>query len=77
MKVSFLDFVAPYAELKPELDEAYFRFMQWAMVSSGAGSRGLSAGFRGLLRCKALHRRREWARSPPSYSAGNGHRRGR
>jgi dTDP-4-amino-4,6-dideoxygalactose transaminase len=27
MKVPFLDFVGPYAELKAELDEAYFRFM--------------------------------------------------
>lgn len=35
MKVSFLDFVAPYAELKPELDEAYFRFMQSAWYVLG------------------------------------------
>jgi dTDP-4-amino-4,6-dideoxygalactose transaminase len=27
MKVPFLDFVGPYAELKEELDQAYFRFM--------------------------------------------------
>ena len=28
MKVPFLDFTAPYEELKTGLDEAYFRFMQ-------------------------------------------------
>jgi dTDP-4-amino-4,6-dideoxygalactose transaminase len=28
VKVPFLDFVGPYAELKAELDEAYFRFMR-------------------------------------------------
>jgi dTDP-4-amino-4,6-dideoxygalactose transaminase len=35
MKVPFLDFVGPYAELKSELDEAYFRFMQSAWYILG------------------------------------------
>lgn len=35
MKVPFLDFVGPYAELKAELDEAYFRFMQSAWYILG------------------------------------------
>src|SRR5205807_8471212 len=35
MKVPFLDFVAPYEELKPELDEAYFRFMRSAWYILG------------------------------------------
>ena len=35
MKVPFLDFTAPYAELKSELDEAYFRFMRSAWYVLG------------------------------------------
>ena len=35
MKVPFLDFVAPYDELKAELDEAYFRFMRSAWYILG------------------------------------------
>jgi dTDP-4-amino-4,6-dideoxygalactose transaminase len=35
MKVSFLDFTAPYKELKAELDEAYYRFMQSAWYVLG------------------------------------------
>ncbi len=35
MKVPFLDFKAPYAELKSELDEAYFRFMRSAWYVLG------------------------------------------
>jgi dTDP-4-amino-4,6-dideoxygalactose transaminase len=35
MKVPFLDFVAPYEELKAELDEAYFRFMRSAWYVLG------------------------------------------
>src|SRR5437867_8556438 len=35
MKVPFLDFVGPYEELKPELDEAYFRFMRSAWYILG------------------------------------------
>ncbi len=35
MKVPFLDFTAPYEELKPELDEAYFRFMRSAWYVLG------------------------------------------
>jgi dTDP-4-amino-4,6-dideoxygalactose transaminase len=35
MKVQFLDFVGPYEELKPELDEAYFRFMRSAWYILG------------------------------------------
>ena len=35
MKVSFLDFVGPYEELKAELDEAYFRFMRSAWYILG------------------------------------------
>jgi dTDP-4-amino-4,6-dideoxygalactose transaminase len=35
MTVPFLDFVGPYDELKPELDEAYFRFMKSAWYILG------------------------------------------
>ena len=35
MKVPFLDFVGPYAELKVELDAAYFRFMRSAWYVLG------------------------------------------
>jgi dTDP-4-amino-4,6-dideoxygalactose transaminase len=35
MKVPFLDFIAPYEELKAELDEAYFRFMRSAWYVLG------------------------------------------
>lgn len=35
MKVPFLDFVAPYEELKAELDEAYHRFMKSAWYILG------------------------------------------
>lgn len=35
IKVPFLDFVGPYEELKPELDEAYFRFMRSAWYILG------------------------------------------
>jgi dTDP-4-amino-4,6-dideoxygalactose transaminase len=35
VKVPFLDFAAPYAELKTELDQAYFRFMQSAWYVLG------------------------------------------
>jgi len=35
VKVPFLDFTAPYEELKPELDEAYFRFMRSAWYILG------------------------------------------
>ena len=35
MKVPFLDFVAPYQELKNDLDEAYFRFIQSAWYVLG------------------------------------------
>ncbi|HEY3932940.1 MAG TPA: DegT/DnrJ/EryC1/StrS family aminotransferase [Verrucomicrobiae bacterium] len=35
MKVPFLDFIAPYEELKAELDEAYFRFMRSAWYILG------------------------------------------
>ncbi|HLX94889.1 MAG TPA: DegT/DnrJ/EryC1/StrS family aminotransferase [Verrucomicrobiae bacterium] len=35
MKVPFLDFVAPYEELKAGLDEAYFRFMRSAWYVLG------------------------------------------
>jgi dTDP-4-amino-4,6-dideoxygalactose transaminase len=35
VKVPFLDFVGPYEELKPELDEAYFRFMRSAWYILG------------------------------------------
>lgn len=35
MKVPFLDFAAPYEELKAELDEAYFRFMRSAWYVLG------------------------------------------
>ena len=35
MKVPFLDFVAPYAELKAELDDAYSRFMHSAWYILG------------------------------------------
>jgi len=35
MKVPFLDFVAPYEELRVELDEAYFRFMRSAWYILG------------------------------------------
>jgi dTDP-4-amino-4,6-dideoxygalactose transaminase len=35
MKVPFNDFVSPYQELKAELDEAYFRFMQSAWYVLG------------------------------------------
>jgi len=35
VKVPFLDFVAPYEELKPALDEAYFRFMRSAWYVLG------------------------------------------
>jgi dTDP-4-amino-4,6-dideoxygalactose transaminase len=35
VKVPFLDFVGPYAELKPELDQAYFRFMESAWYILG------------------------------------------
>jgi dTDP-4-amino-4,6-dideoxygalactose transaminase len=35
MKVPFLDFVGPYAELKKDLDEAYSRFMQSAWYILG------------------------------------------
>jgi dTDP-4-amino-4,6-dideoxygalactose transaminase len=35
VKVPFLDFVAPYEELKAELDEAYFRFMRSAWYVLG------------------------------------------
>jgi dTDP-4-amino-4,6-dideoxygalactose transaminase len=35
VKVPFLDFVAPYDELKAELDEAYFRFMRSAWYILG------------------------------------------
>jgi dTDP-4-amino-4,6-dideoxygalactose transaminase len=35
VKVPFLDFTAPYAELKSELDEAYFRFMRSAWYVLG------------------------------------------
>lgn len=35
MKVPFLDFVAPYEELKPELDAAYERFMRSAWYILG------------------------------------------
>ncbi len=35
MKVPFLDFVQPYEELKPELDEAYQRFMRSAWYILG------------------------------------------
>lgn len=35
MKVSFLDFVGPYEELKPELDAAYERFMRSAWYILG------------------------------------------
>jgi dTDP-4-amino-4,6-dideoxygalactose transaminase len=35
MTVPFLDFVGPYEELKPELDEAYFRFMKSAWYILG------------------------------------------
>jgi dTDP-4-amino-4,6-dideoxygalactose transaminase len=35
VKVPFLDFVGPYEELKPGLDEAYFRFMKSAWYILG------------------------------------------
>jgi dTDP-4-amino-4,6-dideoxygalactose transaminase len=35
MTVPFLDFVGPYEELKPELDDAYFRFMKSAWYILG------------------------------------------
>jgi dTDP-4-amino-4,6-dideoxygalactose transaminase len=35
VKVPFLDFIAPYEELKTELDEAYFRFMRSAWYILG------------------------------------------
>jgi dTDP-4-amino-4,6-dideoxygalactose transaminase len=35
VNIPFLDFVGPYAELKAELDEAYFRFMQSAWYILG------------------------------------------
>jgi len=35
VKVPFLDFVAPYEELKADLDEAYFRFMRSAWYVLG------------------------------------------
>jgi len=35
VKVPFLDFIAPYEELKSELDEAYFRFMRSAWYILG------------------------------------------
>src|SRR5947207_15104984 len=35
MKVPFLDMSAPYEELKPELDDAYFRFMRSAWYVLG------------------------------------------
>jgi dTDP-3-amino-3,4,6-trideoxy-alpha-D-glucose transaminase len=35
VRVPFLDFVGPYAELKAELDEAYFRFMRSAWYVLG------------------------------------------
>ena len=45
MKVPFLDFVRPYEELKAELDEAYFRFMQSAWYVLGREVEAFEAEF--------------------------------
>ena len=40
MKIPFQDFIAPYHELKAELDEAYFRFMEsgWLVLGKEVAS---------------------------------------
>ena len=45
MKVPFLDFVAPYEELKAGLDEAYFRFMRSAWYILGREVEGFEQEF--------------------------------
>jgi dTDP-4-amino-4,6-dideoxygalactose transaminase len=54
MKVPFLDFVGPYEELKPELDEAYFRFMRSAWYILGQEVEAFEreyAAYCGVKRC--------------------------
>jgi dTDP-4-amino-4,6-dideoxygalactose transaminase len=52
LKVPFLDFVAPYEELKPELDEAYFRFMQSAWYILGREVEAFEQEFAGYCGTK-------------------------
>jgi len=53
VKVPFLDFVAPYEELKAELDEAYFRFMRSAWYILGREVEAFEQEFAGY--CGAKH----------------------
>ena len=53
MKVPFLDFAAPYEELKAELDEAYFRFMRSAWYVLGKEVEAFEQEFAGY--CGAKH----------------------
>jgi dTDP-4-amino-4,6-dideoxygalactose transaminase len=53
VKVPFLDFAAPYEELKAELDEAYFRFMRSAWYVLGKEVEAFEQEFAGY--CGAKH----------------------
>ncbi len=53
MKVPFLDFVAPYEELKSGLDEAYFRFMRSAWYILGQEVEAFEREFAGY--CASQH----------------------
>ena len=50
--IPFLDMKAVYAELKPELDAAYARVMEFGLVRARQGGRG----FRGRI-CRFLRHR--------------------
>ena len=52
MKVPFLDFTAPYEELKTELDEAYFRFMRSAWYVLGREVEAFEQEFAGYCGVK-------------------------
>lgn len=52
MKIPFLDFISPYAELRQELDTAYFRVMQSAWYVLGKEVEAFEAEFGAFCRVK-------------------------
>ena len=66
-----------YAELKPELDAAYARVMEFGLVRARQGSRGLRGRVRGVLRHPLLRRSRQRARGAGTRPTCLEHRRRR
>ena len=75
--IPFLDMKSVYAELKPELDAAFARVMEFGLVRARQGGRGLRGRVRRLLRHQALRRPGQWAGGARAGAARLGPRRRR